>query len=441
MKKNVELVNESNIIRDLSIINQINNILNDYLYKIEELQYSIKIEDIIGAAYVYAEIYEYVVDKEQWNNIIKRQFIRLKECIEQGELMNGMALFGGLCEAGLAVYLYSKKTGHYINFWKEIHEIILDDTVKLVEEYRQKINNLQISHYDCITGLSGILNYLIHTGAECDDNKAIIEDVLGYLLKITERKLVNGKIVPGWHIRRENQIREDEKVRFKNGNFDFGISHGIAGPLAVLSMAYQKGYCIEGQKEAILSIVEEYERLSLNFKDCTLWQGQYSFESYLQSQQDPIVNYNRMSWCYGSIGILRAIKLAGLALDSQELIEWEQKNIFKIAAMLSKDYLLNSPIICHGYAGLMALLTIEYKEHANHIIKEKINELANIIEKKYNSNFMFGFEHTEIYYQNGKCLKNEMYGNEFLYGASGIILSLISLIKLDTYWEIHLLAK
>lgn len=441
MKKNVELVNESNIIMDLGIINQINNIMNDYLYKIEELQYSIKIEDIIGAVYVYAEIYEYVVNKEQWNNIIRGQFIRLKECIEQGELMNGLALFGGLCEAGLAVYLYSKKTGHYINFWKEIHVIILDDTVKLVEEYRKKINNLQICHYDCITGLSGILNYFIHTSAERDDHKAIIKDVLGYLLKITERKLVNGKIVPGWHIRRENQIREDEKVRFKNGNFDFGISHGIAGPLAVMSMAYQKGYRIEGQKEAILSIVEEYERLSLHFKDYTLWQGQYSFENYLQSQQDPIMNSNRMSWCYGSIGILRSIKLAGFTLESQELIEWEQKNIYKIAAMLSKDYLLNSPIICHGYAGLMTLLTIEYKEHANHVLKEKINELANIIVKKYNSKFMFGFEHTEIYYQNGRCMENEMYGNDFLYGASGIILSLISLIKLDTYWEIHLLAK
>ena len=426
---------------NLEVMDQIDNIINEYLYKIEVLQNNIKIEDIIGAVYVYAEIYEYFVDKKKWNNIINIQFIRLKECIEEGELLNGMALFGGLCEVGLAVYLYSRKTGHYIHFWKKINEIILETTIKIVEEYLQQMNHLLIYQYDCVRGLSGILNYLIHTDAENNDNKVIIEDVLGYLIKITERKFVDGKIVPGWHIKHENQIREDEKSRFKNGNFDFGVAHGIAGPLAAMSMAYQKGYCIEGQKKAILSIVEEYEKLALRFKDCTFWQGQYSFEDYLQSTQDTFVYKNKMSWCYGPIGILRAIKLAGFALDSQELIEREQNNICKIAAMPSKDYFLDSPIICHGYAGLMSLFTIEYKEQANNVLKEKINELADNIMKEYNSNFMFGFKHTETFYQSGKTLINELFGNEFLYGASGIILSLISLIKVDTYWEIHLLTK
>ncbi len=441
MKKYVELVNGLDIITNIDIINDIDNILNDYLCKIDELQYNIGLEDIIGAAYVYAEIYEYIIDKERWNNIIKTQFIRLKEYMEQEELVNGIALFGGVSEIGLAIYLYSKKTGQYINFWMQINEIILDNIIKLVEEYNKRVNNLQICYYDCISGLSGILNYLIEVSEEIDANKFIIEEVLGYLIKVTENKQIKGKIVPGWHIRRENQIREEEKLKFENGNFDFGLSHGIAGPLAAMSLAYQKGYRVKGQKEAIIYIVEEYIKLATRTKDCTLWQGQYSFESYLDSNQNCSVQPNRMSWCYGPIGILRALKLAGIALDSQKLIGRVQNNIYQIAAMTSKDYLLMSPIICHGYAGLMTFLVIEYKEQENYILKDKINELTKIIIEKYNSNFKFGFMHTETYYQNGALLKNELFGNDFLYGASGIILSLISLLKEHTCWEIHLLAK
>lgn len=441
MKKKIKVLNECSIITNPELIEQINAILNEYLYKIEELQNSIKIEDIVGALYVYAELYEYLIDKEKWNTIIRNQFIRLKECIEEDNLLNGMALFGGLCEVGLAIYLYSKKTGHYNHFWEKINEIILETTAKIVKEYSKNMDDLLIYQYDCVRGLSGILNYILYVDSGNDENKIIIEDVLRYLIKITKRKLVNGKKVPGWHIKNENQIREDEKIRFQNGNFDFGVAHGIAGPLAVMSIAYQKGYCIRGQKEAILTIIEEYERLALRFKDCTFWQGQYSFEDYLQSNQDNLVHKNKMSWCYGPIGILRALKLAGAALGSQQMEERGQKNIYVIAEMLSKDYCLDSPIICHGYAGLMTLFTIEYKECANRLLKEKINELADKIVKEYSSDFKFGFKHIETFYQDGQAFTNELFGNEFLYGASGIILSLISLIKADTNWEIHLLAK
>lgn len=439
MIQNVKLENELDIITNEKIIGQIQNILNEYLNKIETMQDNMKIDDIIGAVYVYSEIYDNLVEKEKWNNIIKKQFIRIKECIEEDGLLNGMALFGGLCDVGLAVYHYSKKTGHYLNFWNKINDIILDTTVIIVNECYQKIEDLFIHQYDCIRGLSGILNYLIHV--ECIDNKEVIEDVLGYLIKLSENKLINGKIVPGWHIKNENQIHKNEKLKFKNGNFDFGVAHGIAGPLSVMSLACKMGYCIDGQKEAILSIVEEYERLATHFNNCTFWRGQYSFEDYLQSNQDTILYKNKMSWCYGSIGILRSLKLAGVALDCQGLVEQEQNNIYQIGRMKFGDYFLNSPIICHGYAGLMALFVIEFKEKDSHILKEKINELAENIVKSYNTNYIFGFKNTETLNQSANVKKIESFGNEFLYGASGVILSLISLLKADTIWEIHLLAK
>ena len=38
------------------------------------------------------------------------------------------------------------------------------------------------------------------------------------------------------------------------GYFNCGLSHGIPGPLALLSVAYKEGVIVEGQKEAIEKI-------------------------------------------------------------------------------------------------------------------------------------------------------------------------------------------
>lgn len=211
--------------------------------------------------------------------------------------------------------------------------------------------------------------------------------------------------------------------------------------LAALSLACLVGYCVDGQKEAILSIVEEYKILASYEQGYALWPGQYSFESYLSGDKSFLNNDNRMSWCYGSIGILRVLKLAAKALDNQEMLDWNKKQIDIIANLPTNKYLLVSPTICHGYAGRMALLALEFKEFPRQTLKTKIIELADIIIAAYKFPLQFGYENTETVYSNGILEETYSYGNGFLDGAAGCLLALISLLKENTNWEIHLLAK
>lgn len=433
------MILQPNMVIEGKNIKKIEDIIDDYYTKLERLGSSMEIREIISAIYVYAETYEFLTEQNKWDHLIKEQLARVKESLEQGETGNGLALFGGLCDIGLAIYLFYKKTGNYLRFWQSINTLIVDCLKSLVIQYSKDMVSLKMQHYDCITGLSGVLNYLIHTDNK--ENIAVIESILQYLVNITNKKYINGQWVLGWHINRENQFRPDEREKYINGNFNFGMSHGIAGPLAVLSIAYIGGYQVKGQREAIVTITEEYRKLASYDRGYVLWPGQYSFENYILGKRTFVDNDNRMSWCYGTIGILRALKLAGMALDCSGLLAWHKRQIHNIACMDLEGYLLQSPTICHGYAGLMALFVLEYKECQETAIKTKIHELLNCILNAYHHEFPFGFKNIETVYQDGKFHKTEAYGNFFLDGAAGIILALVSLVKDTTEWETHLLGK
>ena len=61
---------------------------------------------------------------------------------------------------------------------------------------------------------------------------------------------------------REFLPTDDYKDEYERGCVNFSLSHGIAGPLFILSKAYSNGIQISGQKEAMERVLEEYERLS-----------------------------------------------------------------------------------------------------------------------------------------------------------------------------------
>lgn len=436
-KKEVVIKYTENQLVESSVVRKIEKILNEFYIKIETMNFVRSIEELVSLIYFFAETYEYIIDKEKWNKIIKEYLKVVRSLMVQNDKYK-LSLFGGITEVGLGVSLLNKTTGHYSKFLKNINEVILlniPDTIKIVNK---NINNIRLQDYDVVTGISGVTQYLLNSDLSRESSS--IHSCLSYLIEICGKRSINGNMIPKWYIKTENQIRLEDRMKFPNGNFNFGFAHGIAGILAILSYAELQGINVYRLKESIIDIILEYKRLVMYDGEIVYWKGQYSYEDYVFGKKDIKQCMKRMSWCYGSIGILRAIKQGAKAINDQELLEWVTNNICNISKMKIEDYRVISPIVCHGYAGILILLINEFRENNSIEIKKRIIELTEIILGLYNPTCESGYYMVDEKIVNGKCKPVQIYSNSLLEGTIGITLALVSLLK-KTKWEKHLLIQ
>lgn len=119
------------------------------------------------------------------------------------------------------------------------------------------------------------------------------------------------------------------------------------------------------------------------------WPGRIKFEDYINKKCE--IDAIRASWCYGTPGIARATYIAGKAIEDKEAINLSIKAIDGLCNMKKENWQLNSPTICHGYAGLLAVIEAMYQDESNIEYKKCINRLVEIILNFYNPNSKFGF--------------------------------------------------
>ena len=97
--------------------------------------------------------------------------------------------------------------------------------------------------YDVISGLSGVGRYLLCIS---DNPEALkrLKVILKYCISLIQPICINGEHVPGWYIAPENLFTNADREKYPQGSFNCGLAHGIAGPLALLSLASQQGIYI-----------------------------------------------------------------------------------------------------------------------------------------------------------------------------------------------------
>ena len=76
-----------------------------------------------------------------------------------------------------------------------------------------------------------------------------VRAVLEYLVRLTQPIADNGDVVPGWWVPTSPTGRDDDQ--FPGGHANFGMAHGIAGPLALLALAARHGTIVDGHLDAI----------------------------------------------------------------------------------------------------------------------------------------------------------------------------------------------
>ena len=203
-----------------------------------------------------------------------------------------------------------------------------------------------LREFDLISGLTGLGAYLLHR--QC--RHELLNDVLRYLVRLSEPVRIDGQPLPGWWSSRGPT--DQYAPEWPGGHGNLGIAHGIAGPLALLATTMRRGVTVAGQAEAITRIIAWLDQWQCGVGLRAWWPGVISRTELRRSAVEQC-GPQRPSWCYGMPGLVRAQQLAAIALDDdvrQRHAEEALLGCIDDEAQLSQ---LIDAGLCHGWAGLV----------------------------------------------------------------------------------------
>ena len=415
-----------------SIENKIKGFIkNIYLYI--ESEYN---QEILNPIYYrdiilfIAEGFSSLKEKEKWEKMGYNMCKAIKQDLENyGVVENDIGMIGSFGYTCFIISQYSKKTVNLIRFSNSLNKLLLDFTVDKVNLFKED-SQTSMRKYDVISGLSGSLYYLLDFSWNEDEIKKL-ENIISYLVGLTKYHDYKGKSVIKFHITRENQFRDDEKERFPNGNFNFGISHGMMGPLVALSKAYSLGYNVDGLKESIGELAEIYERFKVYKDNIPLWPSQLSLEQYLIGKCEEEHCHLASSWCYGNISISRGLQKVSKNMGWIEKEKLYKEDLINILNQPSENYNLHSPALCHGYSSILAIRTSSYIGDKDSRYIDNIEENIDIIIKRFEENNKYIGEHKEILEDKDSSIEGYFEDLSLLSGSLGIALALLSVISED----------
>ncbi|GEM_PF-699151 len=327
---------------------------------------------------------------EGWDRVAY-QYMKLTAEGTRQVAVNKPALFFGT--SGIAMALHLLHTTH--PFYQQVliklnHDLCLQ-TLQQVEGLYQK-EHLTMHDYDIISGVSGILLYLITLEEPDEEILQVIESILAFLTWLAEPGQVLGK--ERWFLA-PDVLPKDDILLYPQGNFNCGLAHGIPGPLAALSLTWLAGYRYASLRDAIAFasywLVQHHltDRWGIN------WPNVVPLQQAHQPQDWQSLQGSRTGWCYGAPGVARSLWLAGLALNDDHLCKFSLEAMEAVLRHSSQERLIYSPTLCHGIAGLLQICVRFACESKCANIAQHIPLLLSQILELFSSDHLLGFRDEE----------------------------------------------
>lgn len=279
--------------------------------------------------------------------------------------------------------------------------------------------------YDVIAGATGVGAYLLRRGERL---QPALCAVLGYLTALALSTPEADPPVPGWWVAHPRSLGgPTHGGRGEHANL--GLAHGICGPLALLSLAWQAGQRVPRQDEAIVRIVDWLLAWRSDDEAGRFWPDTLSLTDLAA---DPTtLPRARSAWCYGAPGMARAIQLAGIALGRDDWTAVAVASTRGLLAHLDADHGLTDPALCHGWAGILHLTRLIGIDSGDPAVIGAAPRLVARILDRYDPAAPFGFRADRP-----GIGSVDVAG--FLEGAAGIALALhsyVSGIRPVTGWD------
>ncbi|MSU01549.1 lanthionine synthetase C family protein [Tissierella pigra] len=388
-----------------------------------------------------SESYPILENKSKWEVIGYDLCKAIKQKIESEVGINNItSMYSGLGYMSFAVNLYYERTGNLERFSNSLNKALLECNFAYVQYLLENNQSVQMSMYDVILGVAGTLYYLLDFDWNEDEYKKIVA-ISDYLVGLTNYHKHNMYDVINFHIKKENQFRLEEKNDFPNGNFNFGLAHGMIGPLITLSKVYHKKIEVEGIEKAIdelFNIYDQYKRYKGNI---AIWPSQLSFEDYIRRDYDKDVRPIISSWCYGNLGIARGLELAAMYIGDNRKQEVYKQDLINIVNQDVEDYRLITPILCHGYGSVLAIRIMAYRDTKDISFIETIDDNLEIIFNMFSEKNRYGFINRQIMQDGNQIIETNKEDMSLMEGTTGIVLALLSTIIEDTSFGKLMLIK
>jgi hypothetical protein len=229
--------------------------------------------------------------------------------------------------------------------------------------------------FDLTRGLAGLGAYWLHRNPGSD----LTRDVLVYLVRLTEPVDAHdpaGAKAPGWWTNDQPSGQPDPA--FATGHANLGMAHGIAGPLAHLATAMRHGITVDGQHQAIHTILRRLDAWKQN-GPAGPWWPERSTLATLEDGRPLQDGPARPSWCYGTPGLARAQQLAALALGDtarQRAAEDALAHCLDDPAQMNR---LTDPALCHGVTGVLATAWHTARDAATPALADRVPELLRTL--------------------------------------------------------------
>lgn len=358
---------------------------------------------------------KYFISNLKWENLIFTCLVKIKEGI-YNKKFNTISSFTGITYVAyiireLSNEIYSLQ--RFLGTLESFQSRLLDQYLCLPENSGFYAQN----GFELIQGMSGVLKYYLDS--ERRDIDGIINEIVSLFIKHSEPKMIMGHEAPIFHYYPSEYEKKYMKDEAPNGYVNYSVSHGMAGPLTALSLVSKKTTETNKIMKITDSIIDEYMRSYYYIDNIVFWPGRITFEQYI-SPEKYAYEKRRMSWCYGSIGILCSLYVAAKEKDNVKLQEFCTAEFKKIASLGTKEYLLDSPIVCHGLAGLVPVFRMMCRETCDPVFQSKVDDiLGKLI-------FNFAYRKTENTKFTGM---NRIKEYNYLEGYTGILQTIYSAIN------------
>lgn len=319
-----------------------------------------------------------------------------------------ISLYTGLSGFSYVISLIHDSNGNYNRLLTS-----LDDVLSIsFNEYlnNNDFNNMHKSTYDVISGLSGILRYILKRVPENPHMERLLYLALDRLCDICEEKVIENNLYKGWIVYKTNKVNQKELF-----SYDLGFAHGVSGIISIISLIKLNGFESVKSMNTLKNLLDWMKNINETIIGRSLW------PSELLPTDNSIYKesiYKRAAWCYGSPGVASSFNIASKAiyLEQTNIIA---KNIIDNMFMEPvQHWLISSPMLCHGFSGILnVLFRIDGITNAQNYRKNILNNILTNID--FDKNYCFI----------NKDINSEEDSYGFLSGSCGIGLSLLSAIS------------
>ena len=412
LDKSIEANASSIVLEIMDYVNTQNKqgILNPYFYD--------------STLLLISEILPYMKDQEVWKELGYQICRRFKQSMETYGYQRQSTVFGGLFSKCFAVNSFCHRAGILKNFVRNIHQVLFFIINEQLKQF--KIAPVRDSNHDMINGISGALYYLLDFDYGPEEKQTLIK-CIEYLISLTSDKEFNGKKIIRFHVLQPDQNPNLNQEEFKLGNINFGLAHGMLGPLIALAKAHNKGFYVNGLQEGIEKIYQLYEIFQLkNEGGVPSWPGTMTVEEYWNGACKKEHLHSCSSWCYGNAGGIRGLQKVATYMG------WKEKEHIYIEAMKRlyaqeiKNYNLFSPSVCHGFSSLVAIQTCSYAAYKDPGLLINLERNVRHLIEEYRRSNEREMSLTDIY--NGTTwTEGYLKDLSLLTGSSGVAITLLSL--------------